>query len=478
MTLPRCRPLLRVPGVVTALSAAVVVGLTGSPVVTARAQVPPVGGAMAGAVMTPTAPPPPAVLPTTADAAYFMTPRDLSGCPFATSPPPPVDASEVVAPGQPTPRAPEVPATPAGGERLGECDTVAPRGFDVPPEVTASSWIVVDLDSGDVLAARDAHGRYRPASIIKTLLASVVLDELDPEKIVTIDPGHLEGAEGSAVGVGPGGKYSVDRLLHGLLMMSGNDAALALAHELGGVDVTLEKMNAHARRLGCTDTQVASVNGLDRAGMSTSAYDMALIFRDAMTRPRFAQVVGTRSWGFPGYPAGPAAGAPDPQNPPQTMPQPSVLPDGTMVHPGFIIGNDNQLLHNYPGALGGKTGFTDDARHTFIGAAERDGRRLAAVILDATRYPTAPWEQAGKLLDAGFDAARAQPVGTLVAGVADPDPVSASRRETTSASAVAADDRRGDLGAVATYGPWLAVAASAAVVVIGAISLRRRPRRR
>ena len=80
--------------------------------------------------------------------------------------------------------------------------------------------------------------------------------------------------------------------------------------------------------------------------------------------------------------------------------------------------NDNQLLHNYPGALGGKTGYTDDAGQTFVGAAERDGRRLVAVLMRGTRQPIAPWEQAAHLLDYGF----ATPPGTKVGALVDPDP--------------------------------------------------------
>ena len=87
-------------------------------------------------------------------------------------------------------------------------------------------------------------------------------------------------------------------------------------------------------------------------------------------------------------------------------------------HPGYQLENDNQLLYNYPGALGGKTGYTDDAGQTFVGAANRDGRRLVAVLLRGTRQPIAPWEQAAHLLDYGF----ATPPGTKIGNLIDPDP--------------------------------------------------------
>ena len=410
--------------------------------------------------------PPAAVLPSTTSSSYFDTPRDLTGCPYRTTPPAPVDESEVPLPGQTSPAPPPVPDTPPGGDKLTGCDVVAPDGFETPAEVTASAWMITDLDTGEIIAAKDPHGRYRPASIIKTLLASVALDQLDPEQIVTVTEEDLDGAEGSLVGVGPGGKYSVTRLVSGLLMSSGNDAAAVLAHRMGGVDAALEAMHTHAAALGATSTRAATVSGLDGPGMMSSAYDMSLIWRDAMTRSEFAEIVATPMTGFPGYPAGEGAGPPDPATaPPYTGPV--MREDGVMVNPGFVLANDNQLLYNYDGALGGKTGFTDDARHTFIGAAERDGRRLSAVLLDGTRVPKAPWEQAALLLDAGFDTDGA--VGQLGEG-----PVEAENEVTELGSGLLGESGRSeatvvDGSLIEEYGPWLAVGAAALVVLAGAV---------
>lgn len=367
----------------------------------------------------------------------------------------------------PTP--PPVPATPVGGDALAGCEVAAPDGFEVHRDVTASAWMVSDLDTGEVVAARDPHGRYRPASIIKTLLASVVLDTLDPEQVITVTDEDLEGTEGSLVGIGPGGMYSVDRLLRGLLMASGNDAATVLAHRMGGVEETIAAMNARAAELGCTSTHVATVSGLDGPGMMSSAYDMSLIFRDAMSHPDFARIVGTQMWGFPGYPAGEGAEAPDPAAPQEPYAGPTTRDDGTLVNPGFILDNDNRLLYNYPGAIGGKTGFTDDARHTFIGAAERDGRRLAVVLLDGTRVPSAPWQQAGMLLDAGF--ATHESVGQLVSGPALTTGGAAQHLASGPLGAVgqaeATTTVRGSL--FERFGPWLAVGAAGLVVIAGAL---------
>jgi D-alanyl-D-alanine carboxypeptidase (penicillin-binding protein 5/6) len=204
-------------------------------------------------------------------------------------------------------------------------------------------------------------------------------------------------AEGTRVGVDVGGHYTVNDLLHGLLMHSGNDAAHALAAQLGGMDTTVQKINVLARKLGGADTRAATPSGLDAPGMSTSAYDIGLFYRYAWENTTFANIVATRNYDFPGHPAKPGE-------------------DGD--HPGYQLENDNQLLNNYPGALGGKTGYTDDAGQTFVGAANRDGRRLVAVLMRGTRQPIAPWEQAAHLLDYGF----ATPPGTKIGNLIDPDP--------------------------------------------------------
>ncbi|MEB3052018.1 D-alanyl-D-alanine carboxypeptidase family protein [Mycolicibacter sp. MYC123] len=325
-------------------------------------------------------------------AAADPTPGLIAGpanCPYKVNTPPAVDASEVPTAGDP-PQPLAVPATPVGGQALSGCGIVAaPDTPPVPGEISAEAWLVADLDSGAVIAAKDPHGRHRPASIIKVLTAMAALNELDLDRVV---PGTQEdaNAEGTRVGVGPGGNFTVNQLLHGLLMGSGNDAAHALAEQLGGMGVALEKINTLAAKLGGYDTRAATPSGLDGPGMSTSAYDIGLFYRYAWNNPAFANIVATRTFDFPGY--------------------------GDV--PGYALENDNQLLYNYPGALGGKTGYTDDAGQTFVGAANRDGRRLVAVLLHGTRLPIAPWQQAAQLLDYGF----ATPPGTRVGTLIEPDP--------------------------------------------------------
>jgi D-alanyl-D-alanine carboxypeptidase (penicillin-binding protein 5/6) len=160
--------------------------------------------------------------------------------------------------------------------------------------------------------------------------------------------------------------------------------------QLGGMPVALDKINALAAKLSGKDTRAATPSGLDGPGMSTSAYDIGLFYRYAWENPTFADIVHTEKFDFPRH----------------------------GDSPGYQLENDNQLLYHDPGALGGKTGYTDDAGQTFVGAANRDGRRLMAVLLHGTRQPIAPWQQAAHLLDYGFATAPGTRVGTLI----EPDP--------------------------------------------------------
>jgi serine-type D-Ala-D-Ala carboxypeptidase (penicillin-binding protein 5/6) len=269
---------------------------------------------------------------------------------------------------------------------MGECGLVLPLGAPAPPPgITSRSWLIADVDSGQVLAAKDPHARHRPASTLKLLTALLAADQLPPDRVVVATQADAN-QDGSRVGLGPGGHYTVRQLLTGLLLSSGNDAAHALAVALGGVAQTVEQMNELAARLGALDTRAATPSGLDGVGMSASAYDLALAFRQVLSRPLLAELLRTRQASFPGY--------------------------GN--RPAFVVSNDNKLLRTYPGALGGKTGFTDDARHTQLDAARRGGRRLMVVLMRGEQRPVSMSEQAARLLNYGFALPSGSPVGQLV----------------------------------------------------------------
>jgi D-alanyl-D-alanine carboxypeptidase (penicillin-binding protein 5/6) len=190
-----------------------------------------------------------------------------------------------------------------------------------------------------------------------------------------------ENIEGSRVGIVVGGQYPVSLLFQALMLQSGNDAANALTRAAGGTAATLEAMNDTAEALGAFDTVAGTPSGLDVAGQSSSPYDLALIFRALIEDPVTAAIL--------------------------TTPTAQMPPVGDRS-PGYQIQNQNPLLTTYPGNLGGKTGFTDAARHTFVTAAERDGRRLVVSVMDTENVPLRAADQAALLLDWGF----ATPAGT------------------------------------------------------------------
>jgi serine-type D-Ala-D-Ala carboxypeptidase (penicillin-binding protein 5/6) len=315
-------------------------------------------------------------------------------CSQQVAPPAPVDTSEAPAPGTPAPQPLQVPNPAVGGERMGECGLVLPAGAPAPPAgISSMSWLIADADSGEVLAAKDPHARNRPASTLKLLTALLTADQLPLDRVVVATQVDAD-QDGSRVGMGPGGRYTVRQLLTGLLLSSGNDAAHALAMALGGVTQTVDQMNGLAAKLGARDTRAATPSGLDGPGMSSSAYDLALAFRQVLSRPLLVELLGTRQAEFPGY--------------------------GN--RPGFVVDNDNKLLRTYPGALGGKTGFTDDARHTQLDAAQRGPRRLMVVLMRGEQRPVSMSEQAARLLNYGFALVPGSPVGQLVNGAAEAQP--------------------------------------------------------
>ncbi|OSC42360.1 D-alanyl-D-alanine carboxypeptidase family protein [Mycobacterium decipiens] len=267
--------------------------------------------------------------------------------------------------------------------------SVQPAGSVPIPDGPAQTWIVADLDSGQVLAGRDQHVAHPPASTIKVLLALVALDELSLDSTVVADVADTQ-VECNCAGVKPGRTYTTRQLLDGLLLVSGNDAANTLAHMLGGQDATVAKMNAKAAALGAPNTHAATPSGLDGPGGSglSTAHDLAVIFRAAMANPVFAQITAEPSAMFPG---GPGDGGEQP------------------------IVNQDELLQRYPGAIGGKTGYTNAARKTFVGAAARGGRRLVIAMMYGLIKEGGPtyWDQAASLFDWGFALNPQASIGSL-----------------------------------------------------------------
>ncbi|HPX35085.1 MAG TPA: D-alanyl-D-alanine carboxypeptidase family protein [Mycobacterium sp.] len=276
-------------------------------------------------------------------------------------------------------------AVPAGADP-GIEPNIQPIGSVSIPEGPAAAWIVADMDSGQVLAGRDMYAAHPPASTIKTLLALTALDELSLDSTVVASPADAH-VECSCAGIKAGHTYTARQLLDATLLVSGNDAANTLAEMLGGYDVAVDKMNAKAAAIGASNTHATSPSGLDGPGGSgwTTPHDLAAIFRAAMANPVFAQIT-----------AAPVA----------------MFPTDNGERP---LINQDELLVRYPGAIGGKTGFTNAARKTFVGAADRDGRRLVIAMMYGLVREGGPtyWDQAATLLDWGFAQSRSDSVAAL-----------------------------------------------------------------
>ena len=279
---------------------------------------------------------------------------------------------------------------PVGGSQLAAPGVIVDlrAGIPPPPAMPGESYLLADMDTGQVLAAKAPHARHRPASTLKTLTALTVIPLLDAKTRVRVRPEDVN-VDGTRFGLLAGTSYSVGTLLQGMLITSGNDAANALARANQSVAVTVQEMNAIAQDLHAYDTVAKDPSGLDQAGQHSSAYDLALIGRAAMKLPDFRGYVRTRQ---------------------------ASLPGGTSAHgtpkPGSQEANHNTLLFNYPGAIGIKNGYTVAAKFTFVEAATRAGKTY---LLTEMASPDGSWHPAAALLDWAFAyGPSVAPIGALM----------------------------------------------------------------
>lgn len=309
--------------------------------------------------------------------AALAAPRIDQGTNRQVPPPAPSPTDSGNSPAAPDPHPPrgglDPDGNPIGGPRLLSRTNVLPAGApELPADLTARSWVLSDLDTGAIIAARDPHGRYQPASIQKLLTTVALLPLLPGARRVTVSRAAAE-TEGSHAGLVGGGSYTVDQLFQGLLLVSGNDCAAALADAAGGRTVTVALMNHTARDLGAYDTFVQTPSGLDGWQQLTSAYDMTLVLRAALALPRFARY--------------------------DTVAKAALPKQRVNGYGPVLLDNQNeQFLRTVKGALVAKTGYTDAAQHTFAGAIERNGHRYGVVLMRAQRYPDDQWIQATKLV--------------------------------------------------------------------------------
>ncbi len=213
------------------------------------------------------------------------------------------------------------------------------------PEVSAAAYVLMDADSGRVLLARDETEELPVASTTKLMTALVALRSGSLTQSCGVRPEHL--VRGSSMYLAAGEELTLEQLLCGLLLASGNDAAECIADSCGGRDQFVQRMNETAAELDMMHTQFKNPSGLDETGHYSCALDLARLMAEAMREPDFARIASTKS----------AAAA------------------------GRSMTNHNRLLGAACGCTAGKTGYTDAAGRTLVTCAERGGLRLIAVTL-------------------------------------------------------------------------------------------------
>ncbi|MFI6852084.1 D-alanyl-D-alanine carboxypeptidase family protein [Streptomyces sp. NPDC050416] len=294
-----------------------------------------------------------------------------------------------------------------GGARLGQPGTQVNLASGVPvlpKDVSARSWIVADAESGDVLAAHNAHWRLAPASTLKMLFADTLLPKFPSTAKHKVVPSDLAGigSGSSLVGIKEDETYTVHDLWLGVFLRSGNDAVHVLSAMNKGVDNTVREMNEHAEELQALDTNVVSPDGYDAEKQVSSAYDLTLIARSGLQKKDFREYCSTVRAKFPG--------------------QTKKNKKGKPVRESFEIQNTNRLLSGdaglpvYQGIAGVKNGNTTNAGATFTGVAERDGKVLLVTVMNPQKQEhNEVYKETARLFDWGFRAAgKVQPVGELV----------------------------------------------------------------
>ncbi len=221
-------------------------------------------------------------------------------------------------------------------------------------EIQARAAVVMEASTGRVLYAKNPELRLMPASTTKLMTALIAVEKVNLKDVVTISRNAVSAAP-TRSGFKEGDKVTVETLLYAALMKSANDAAVALAEAAGGTEEQfVQLMNRKAIALGATDTKFINANGLPGQGQYTTAYDLSKIMRQAIKHPVLKEILGTRAAEL-----------------------------STEAGKTFFVKNTNKLLWTDDELLGGKTGFTNAARHCFVCAGERDNNTLIVALLGA-----------------------------------------------------------------------------------------------
>lgn len=249
------------------------------------------------------------------------------------------------------------------------------------PGVSAQSAILISGDDGTVIFEKNAHERLAMASTTKIMTALLTLEEAERSGDPVIDiTEEMVRVEGSSMGLQAGNRLTLTNLTSGMLLASGNDAANAAALYLGGSQEGFaELMNTRAREIGMTETNFVTPSGLDDEEHYSTAYDMALLGREAMGNEEFARIAGS-----------------------STLQVEFMEPEQKVSYT-----NHNKLLRIYDGCIGIKTGFIKKAGRTLVSAARRDGTTLIAVTLNAPD----DWDDHMAMFDYGFETVKTVQMG-------------------------------------------------------------------
>lgn len=241
------------------------------------------------------------------------------------------------------------------------------------PNISATSAAVIDVETGQVLYNKNMNLRRPPASLTKILTAIIAIEEGNLKDIVTVSRRAVY-QEGSSIYLQQGEKISLEELLYGVMLESGNDASIAVAeHISGSVEEFASLMNKRAREMGVKYSNFLNPNGLPQSGHYSSAYDLAMIMSYALKNETFARITATKS---------------------------KTISSGNNW--GRSLTNHNELLWSYPGVSGGKTGYTRAAGPCLQASARRNGREVVAVVLNSVSKKS-KYEEIRRLLDYGLN---------------------------------------------------------------------------
>ena len=239
-----------------------------------------------------------------------------------------------------------------------------------PPSISAQSAIVIELNSGMVLYEKNADEKEYPASITKILTALLAIEDESLDTMVKVTDSAI-GVEGSSIYLKKGETLPLRDLVYGLMLRSGNDAAVAIANEVGGdLNNFVNMMNARAKEAGAINTHFMNPNGLHHDNHYTTARDMAMISREAMLNTQFREIAGAKSWN-------------------------AKREEGNYNY----FSNKNKVVYQYEGGTGVKIGYTKTAGRTLVASSKKDGVELVAVVLNAPNW----FQDSYQLMDYGYN---------------------------------------------------------------------------